>query len=66
METFILTQTQFNDWDNFCLKHGQTMYENEDCYMNEYDEELNLFLIYVDSSEQSGIINFLQKLLDNK
>tara|TARA_R100001015_G_C4626674_1_gene185796 strand:+ start:2283 stop:2474 length:192 start_codon:yes stop_codon:yes gene_type:complete len=62
MQQFILTQSQFNEWDNFCLEHGQTMYENEDCYMNEYDEESKQFIIHVDSSEQSGIINFLKKI----
>jgi len=66
METFILTQTQFNDWDNFCLDNGKIMYENEDCYMNEYNENSKLFVVHVPASEQSGIINFLQKLLDNK
>jgi len=65
METFILNQTQFNDWDNFCLDNGKTMYENEDCYINEYNENSNLFLVHVPTSEQSGIINFLKKLLDN-
>ena len=29
MEIFILNQTQFNEWDNFCLDNGKTMYENQ-------------------------------------
>ncbi len=66
MKTFILTQTQFNDWDNFCLDNGKTMYVNEDCYINEYNENSKMFMVHVPLSEQSGIINFLKKLLDNK
>tara|TARA_R110002020_G_scaffold34554_1_gene105018 strand:- start:331 stop:531 length:201 start_codon:yes stop_codon:yes gene_type:complete len=64
MKTFILTQTQFNDWDNFCLDNGETMYKNGDAYMNEYDEDTKTFSVRVSQTEQSGIIKFLEKVLD--
>ena len=64
MKKFILTQLQFNEWDNFCLDNGKTMYENGDAYMNEYDENNKKFIVHVAHSEQSGIIKFLEKVLD--
>ena len=43
METFILTPTQFEEWDNFCLDNGQRMYDNKDCYINEYNDNSKMF-----------------------
>jgi len=64
MQQFILTQTQFNQWDNFCLDNGETMYKNGDAYMNGYDEDTKTFSVRVSQTEQSGIIKFLEKVLD--
>tara|TARA_Y100000361_G_C11015292_1_gene266549 strand:+ start:193 stop:393 length:201 start_codon:yes stop_codon:yes gene_type:complete len=64
MEKFILTPTQFEKWDNFCLDNGQRMYDNKDCYINEYNDNSKMFIVHVPSSEQSGIKKFLEKVLD--
>ena len=40
------------------------MYKNGDAYMNEYDEDTKTFIIHVPPTEQSGIIKFLEKVLD--
>ncbi len=66
MQQFVLTQTQFNYWDEFCTENFNTLYENRDGYMNEYDELNKKFIIHVSTSEQSGIINFLKKMLDSR
>jgi hypothetical protein len=66
METFTLTQSQFNEWDNFCTLNYETLYENGNGYMNEYNEQTKKFIVHVPVPEQSGIINFLKKLLDKK
>jgi hypothetical protein len=64
MTRFVLTQTQFNKWDNFCLDNGDLMYKNKDSYINEYCESSKNFIVHVFDDEQSGIINFLKSLVD--
>tara|TARA_R100001377_G_C3176415_1_gene104959 strand:+ start:243 stop:446 length:204 start_codon:yes stop_codon:yes gene_type:complete len=58
-----LTSEQFKLWTDFCLEAHEEMYENKDAYMNVWDRDKNLFIVYVGRSEQSGQENFLTKLL---
>jgi hypothetical protein len=61
---FKLTKKQFRLWDNFCLNNGKEMYENKDAYMNVYDNKTKHYSVIVSHNEQTGIIKFLEKVLD--
>jgi len=62
-ELFKLTKDQFREWDIFCTDNGAEMYKNKDTYSIVHPTTSDTYYLYVDSSEQSGIINFLNKLL---
>jgi len=62
-ELFKLTKDQFREWDTFCTDNGAEMYRNKDTYSIVHPTTSDTYYLYVDSSEQSGIINFLNKLL---
>ena len=62
-EHFKLTKDQFREWDTFCTDNGAEMYRNKDTYSIVHPTTSDTYYLYVDSSEQSGIINFLNKLL---
>jgi hypothetical protein len=62
-ELFKLTKDQFREWDTFCTDNGAEMYKNKDTYSIVHPTTSDTYYLYVDSSEQSGIINFLNKLL---
>jgi hypothetical protein len=62
-EHFKLTKDQFREWDTFCTDNGAEMYKNKDTYSIVHPTTSDTYYLYVDSSEQSGIINFLNKLL---
>ena len=49
---------------DFCLDNTIEMYENKDSYMNVWDREKEKYLVYVQRNEQTGIIKFLEKVLD--
>ena len=40
------------------------MYENKDAYMNVYDNKTKHYSVIVSHNEQTGIIKFLEKVLD--
>ena len=61
---FELNKAQFKLWCDFCLDNTIEMYENKDSYMNVWDREKEKYLIYVQRNEQTGIIKFLEKVLD--
>jgi|TARA_R100000541_G_scaffold56443_1_gene65874 hypothetical protein len=61
---FELNKAQFKLWCDFCLDNTVEMYENKDSYMNVWDREKEKYLIYVQRNEQTGIIKFLEKVLD--
>ena len=65
-ELFKLTKDQFREWDTFCTDNGAEMYKNKDTYSIVHPTTSDTYYLYVDSSEQSGIINFLNKLLELK
>jgi len=58
-----LTLDQFKLWSDFCLDNTKEMYENKDAFMNVWDRDKNLYIVYIESDEQSGIENFFTKLL---
>ena len=62
-ELFKLTKDQFREWDTFCTDNGAEMYKNKDTYSIVHPTTSDTYYLYVNSSEQSGIINFLNKLL---
>lgn len=62
-EHFKLTKDQFREWDSFCTENGAEMYKNKDTYSIVHSATSDTYNLYVDSKEQSGIINFLNKLL---
>jgi len=62
-ELFKLTKDQFREWDTFCTDNGAEMYRNKDTYAVVHSVTSDTYNLYIDSSEQSGIINFLNKLL---
>ena len=62
-ELFKLTKDQFREWDTFCTENGAEMYKNKDTYSIVHPTTSDTYYLYVDSSEQSGIINFLNKVL---
>jgi hypothetical protein len=61
---FELNKAQFKLWCDFCLDNTIEMYENKDSYMNVWDREKEKYLVYVQRNEQTGIIKFLEKVLD--
>ena len=65
-EHFKLTKDQFKEWDIFCIDNGEEMYKNKDTYAVVHSGASDTYNLYIDSSEQSGIINFLNKLLAEK
>jgi len=62
-ELFKLTKDQFREWDTFCTDNGAEMYKNKDTYSIVHPTTSDIYYLYINSSEQSGIINFLNKLL---
>ena len=62
-ELFKLTKDQFREWDTFCTDNGAEMYKNKDTYSIVHPTTSDTYYLYVNSSEQSGIINFLNKLI---
>jgi len=62
-EHFKLTKDQFREWDTFCTDNGAEMYRNKDTYAVVHSVTSDTYNVYIDSSEQSGIINFLNNLL---
>ena len=62
-EHFKLTKDQFRKWDVFCLENGSEMYENKDTYQVVHSLASDTYNIYVQKQEQSGMIDFLTKLL---
>ena len=62
-EHFKLTKDQFREWDTFCTTNGEEMYKNKDTYAVVHAVTSDTYNLYIDSSEQSGIINFLNNLL---
>ena len=65
-EHFKLTKDQFKEWDSFCTENGAEMYKNKDTYSIVHSATSDTYNLYIDSSEQSGIINFLNKLLHHR
>ena len=65
-EHFKLTKDQFREWDTFCTTNGEEMYKNKDTYAVIHSVTSDTYNLYIDSSEQSGIINFLNNLLASK
>ena len=63
-EIFELNKDQIKLWCDFCLDNTIEMYENKDSYMNVWDREKEKYLVYVQRNEQTGIIKFLEKVLD--
>ena len=62
-EHFKLTKDQYREWDIFCTDNGAEMYKNKDTYTVVHSGTSDTYNLYIDSSEQSGIINFLNNLL---
>jgi hypothetical protein len=58
-EHFKLTKDQFREWDSFCTENGAEMYKNKDTYSIVHSATSDTYNLYIDSSEQSGIINCL-------
>ena len=63
-EIFELNKDQFKLCCDFCLDNTKEMYENKDSFMNVWDREKEKYLVYVQRNEQTGIIKFLEKVLD--
>ena len=47
----------------FCTDNGKEMYENKDSYAVIYMPKSDSYHLYVDQKEQSGMQNFLEKML---
>tara|TARA_R110000824_G_scaffold98140_4_gene234289 strand:- start:35 stop:238 length:204 start_codon:yes stop_codon:yes gene_type:complete len=60
---FKLTEDQFKKWDIFCLNNGEEMYKNKDTYSVVHSGPSDIYYLYINKSEQSGIQNFLDNLL---
>ncbi len=62
-EFYRLTRDEFKQWDVFCTDNGREMYENKDSYAVIYMPKSDSYHLYVDQKEQSGMQNFLEKML---
>jgi hypothetical protein len=62
-EFYRLTNSEYKQWNNFCTDNYKEIYENKDGHVVHYMPESDSFHLYIDSKEQSGMQNFLEKML---
>jgi|TARA_B100001939_G_scaffold135572_1_gene117695 hypothetical protein len=62
-EFYRLTKSEYEEWNNFCTDNYKEIYENKDGHMVHYMPTSDSFHVYIDANEQSGMQNFLEKLL---
>jgi hypothetical protein len=51
------------EFNNFCTDNYKELYENKDGHVVHYMPNSDSFHVYVDANEQSGMQDFLDKLL---
>tara|TARA_R100000353_G_scaffold175368_2_gene145512 strand:- start:144 stop:350 length:207 start_codon:yes stop_codon:yes gene_type:complete len=62
-EFYRLTKSEYMEFNNFCTENYKELYENKDGHVVHYMPNSDSFHVYVDANEQSGMQDFLDKLL---
>ena len=62
-EFYRLTKSEYKKFNNFCTDNYKELYENKDGHVAHYMPNSDSFHVYVDANEQSGMQDFLDKLL---
>ena len=62
-EFYRLTNSEYKEWNKFCTDNYKEIYSNKDGHTVHYMPKSDTFHVYVDSKEQSGMQNFLEKML---
>jgi hypothetical protein len=62
-EFYRLTKSEYMEFNNFCTDNYKELYENKDGHVVHYMPNSDSFHVYVDANEQSGMQDFLDKLL---
>ena len=62
-EFYRLSKSEYMEFNNFCTDNYKELYENKDGHVVHYMPNSDSFHVYVDANEQSGMQDFLDKLL---
>ena len=62
-EFYRLTKSEYMEFNNFCTDNYKELYENKDGHVVHYMPNSDSFHVYVDANEQSGMQDFLDKML---